>query len=368
MQASTPTRIHGLDTARAFLMALGAFYHAALIYSENRAWRVASSENSGLLKFIATTIHEFRMEAFFLVSGFFFVLLFDKMQRGFLGERLQRVVIPLIAFGLTLNVLMNYFSENINIDWNVVSYFLTGHWLGHLWFLGNLSVYFVVFYAFLKAFSIPNNIEKKLIIVSFFLVTPIVSLLLASPVSDFYPKQLLFITVAKLALHAPYFFMGMIMYRNKEIFLSLFSKKGIGIAVLAVLAIKLVKRELALSGVEYNITSLFDEFSKPFLIYIVLGIFMVFMNKSNKAIKSMSDASYTIYLLHQPIIVLLYSWLMYMNINLYIYTEYAVLVSVSLFLPYVIHTYIVNNFSFARLLFNGVIPKSAHYKRKLGAI
>ncbi len=320
------------------------------------------------MKFIATTIHEFRMEAFFLVSGFFFILLFEKMQKGFLGERLQRVIVPLIAFGLTLNVFMNFFSQNINVDWNVASYFLTGHWLGHLWFLGNLSVYFVVFHTFLRFFTIPGNLEKTTIIFSFFLIAPIVSLLLALPVSDFYPKQVLFITLEKLALHAPYFLLGMIMYRNKEVFLSLFTKKGIAIAVFAVLAIKLVKRELAISGVDYNITTLFDDFSKPFLVYLVLGIFMVFMNKSNKTIKSMSDASYTIYLLHQPIIVLLYSWLMYMNFNLYIYIEYGVLVFTSLVLPFFIHTFIVNNFSFARLLFNGVIPRNSTYKRKLGAI
>lgn len=349
-------------------MALGAFYHTALIYNENIVWRVSSEQSSGLLQFISATIHEFRMEAFFLISGFFFLLLFEKQQDSFLRQRLQRVIIPLIVCGLTLNILMNFLSYNLSIDWSLTGYFLNGVWLGHLWFLGNLATYFVVFFIILKLAPPLPTLSRRAVIVLLFLFTPVLSIGLKWLVSDFNNVHFLFFTPAKWIYQAPYFLLGILFYRSQASFLQLFTKRGLSLALVLLALLKIIKREMALSGWDYSITSSIDELTTPLLVYSVLGFFLIFLNKSSRAVRAMSDSSYTVYLLHQPLIIVIYSLIYSANLGFNIYLEYILIVALSLSIPFAFHVYIVKHIAIFKLLLNGVYVDKKGYKRKAGTI
>ncbi|MBB1290472.1 acyltransferase family protein [Pseudoalteromonas sp. SR43-6] len=64
-------RLHGLDFCRAIFMVLGVFYHVALIYKVEQDWRVGSNDTSEFFSIISLFIHDFRMEAFYVIAGFF---------------------------------------------------------------------------------------------------------------------------------------------------------------------------------------------------------------------------------------------------------------------------------------------------------
>lgn len=135
------TRYHCLDFCRSTFMILGIFYHVGLIYSTDNDWRVLSTETSSLITKITNYLHLFRMEAFYLISGFFFILALTKNKNNFFADRLKKVLIPLLFCGLFISRIMKFFSYNFK-------YILYGEWLGHVWFLGNLSLYFIISYLF----------------------------------------------------------------------------------------------------------------------------------------------------------------------------------------------------------------------------
>ncbi|KYL34309.1 hypothetical protein A2I98_12240 [Pseudoalteromonas agarivorans] len=82
-QKASVQRLHGIDFCRAVFMILGLFYHTALIYNDGYVWRVSSSDNSIFFNYISNFIHAFRMEAFYIISGFFYLLVYTKKKRKF---------------------------------------------------------------------------------------------------------------------------------------------------------------------------------------------------------------------------------------------------------------------------------------------
>jgi peptidoglycan/LPS O-acetylase OafA/YrhL len=103
-------RYHSLDGLRASMMLLGIFLHAAWFFVP--VWFghpiTDVSANWGIAHFFFW-VHLFRMQAFFLVAGFFAHLLIQK--RGlwrFFGNRGMRIAIPFLLFTIILFPLMLY--------------------------------------------------------------------------------------------------------------------------------------------------------------------------------------------------------------------------------------------------------------------
>ena len=72
-------RLHYMDSLRATAMFLGLVLHAGVVFAQ---WPIdplrSHDEPSVFLHYIMEIIHVFRMELFFLVAGFFSVLLVQK--------------------------------------------------------------------------------------------------------------------------------------------------------------------------------------------------------------------------------------------------------------------------------------------------
>ncbi|WP_367648906.1 acyltransferase family protein [Escherichia sp. E2593] len=68
-------REYFLDSIRAWLMLLGIPFHISLIYSSH-TWHVNSAEPSWWLTLFNDFIHSFRMQVFFVISGYFSYMLF----------------------------------------------------------------------------------------------------------------------------------------------------------------------------------------------------------------------------------------------------------------------------------------------------
>ncbi|HBM77768.1 MAG TPA: hypothetical protein DD438_06625, partial [Verrucomicrobiales bacterium] len=96
-----PTRYHDLDALRAFAMLLGILLHAVLSFNQTPIWPAQDKFQDADFQIINNSIHGFRMQLFFLVSGFFACMMW--LKRGTLGliwHRFKRILLPLFVFSL----------------------------------------------------------------------------------------------------------------------------------------------------------------------------------------------------------------------------------------------------------------------------
>src|SRR2546421_6261907 len=144
-------RFRYLDLSRCLLLALGIVLHAAWLY------RGDSQILSGTHEFI----HSFRMEAFFILAGFFSGLMLEKYSPGeFLARRLTRLGLPLLLFGIIDQLVncedvANWRDLSPMLDWN---YWTHAKWLQHLWFLSVLTQYIAALAVAARFF--PRGLEK----------------------------------------------------------------------------------------------------------------------------------------------------------------------------------------------------------------
>jgi len=146
--ASTGTRLHALDNLRAILMWLGIVLHASAIYAVQplpNSWR--DEQRTVIADLLVTTIHAFRMPAFFILAGFFTAMLAaSRGPQGLLRHRLLRLALPFALFWPLL------WSSSALAAWLFINRMQHGRWgldlLGtevltslhrpdtlHLWFL-----------------------------------------------------------------------------------------------------------------------------------------------------------------------------------------------------------------------------------------
>ena len=166
MKKSTNQREYFLDAIRAYLMLLGIPFHLSLIYSSHH-WAVNSSHSSLVFTLLNDFIHAFRMQVFFVISGYFSFMLYQRYERRrWLQVRLERVVIPLLA-AIPLITLPQFFLlknyTNKLQDWNSFTIYqkiniAIWEFISHLWFLLTLALLTgLCFYLFSR---IKNNLHS----------------------------------------------------------------------------------------------------------------------------------------------------------------------------------------------------------------
>ncbi|MCW0311908.1 Glucans biosynthesis protein C [Pantoea ananatis] len=143
MSTTKTEREYFLDSIRACLMLLGVPFHVSLIYSSQK-WAVNSSDASLWLTTLNDFIHAFRMQVFFVISGYFSYMLYLRYQpRRFLKVRLERVGIPMLT-AVPLITLPQFFMlkawTSKYADWSTLPPYakfnnLIWELISHLWFL-----------------------------------------------------------------------------------------------------------------------------------------------------------------------------------------------------------------------------------------
>lgn len=167
-------RLHYMDSLRAVAMFLGLVLHATVVFA---LWTAdvnrPHDEPSKILHYTFEFIHLFRMQLFFLVAGFFSVMVCQKRgAASFAKNRFKRIVIPFVLCVLLLQPLAaaqymvdvvgegeslasRYFEFLLNPEYILTEQRFTGNWFWHFWFL-HMLIYYI------GAFLIGNFVVKKL--------------------------------------------------------------------------------------------------------------------------------------------------------------------------------------------------------------
>ena len=98
-------RRHDLDALRAFAMLLGIVLHGAMSFIPGAGvfWGVQDSQSSRVYGVLLSLIHGWRMPLFFVVSGFFTAMLWQKRGlRALLIHRFKRIFLPLLLSMVTV--------------------------------------------------------------------------------------------------------------------------------------------------------------------------------------------------------------------------------------------------------------------------
>ena len=139
-------RFYDLDALRAVAMFLGVLLHGSTFVLPEAAflWPIqdTAAQGDSTYKVLTETIHGFRMPVFFLLSGFFTALLWQRRGlRALLTQRLRRVGIPLAVGCFTvipLSIWILAYASGFQEPYDFPLWVLPFIWLfglAHLWFL-----------------------------------------------------------------------------------------------------------------------------------------------------------------------------------------------------------------------------------------
>lgn len=306
-----------------------------------------------LFGYLKDFLHSFRMYAFYVVAGFFFMLVQEKYdKKKVLRDRLLRLGVPLVFVGLCINPLMGYFSINRQVSDQWWLYLARGEWLAHLWFIGNLIVYCCIGFLLAGSWQKCNDFIERMRIHRFWvlIVTPAFAVLLARLAADF-PKALIFVYPRDLFYFFPYFILGCFLKLNAPLFRTAMRLKFVVGWLLIALGGHYFLSKLDLSGGSGFFERLSQEHVSASTAFLALSLFDRF-TRDTKVVRDLSASSYTIYLLHQPLLVLLYVPVLTLKLDMF--GEYAILCLVVFALSYGIHKLLVEKNKVFRFLLNGV--------------
>ncbi|WP_269515736.1 acyltransferase family protein [Brevundimonas subvibrioides] len=148
-----PDRLHGLDALRGGALLLGVVLHASLAFFPQQIWIVADDSRSIGAAWLFFAIHLFRMTAFFLIAGLFaHMMLARRGWSGFARDRALRITGPLAAFWFPVMVgIVGALIWTSYVNGLVVpgapsppppTYDWTNFPLTHLWFLYVLTLFY----------------------------------------------------------------------------------------------------------------------------------------------------------------------------------------------------------------------------------
>lgn len=102
MASDMAQRRTDLDALRSFAMLLGILLHASLSFFAF-PWPVHDTERSDLLPLVFLAVHGFRMPLFFLLSGYFTMLVYERRGlKSLLEQRFTRIFLPLVIATATI--------------------------------------------------------------------------------------------------------------------------------------------------------------------------------------------------------------------------------------------------------------------------
>lgn len=315
-----------LDSIRAWLMLLGIPFHLSLIYSSHR-WHVNSPEPTLWLTLFNDFIHAFRMQVFFVISGYFSYMLFLRYTRKkWWKVRVERVGIPgLTAIPLlTLpQFLMLQYISGKSHTWgqlNLYEKYNTLVWelISHLWFLLVLviltSMGLLLFQKLKRYVAIETSfsiVKLSFLFLGFgiFLAALRRTLLILHPaiLSD----GLFNFTIMQTLLYLPFFMLGAFAFKYPSL-KAYFTTPSYGCFIgsaLAFAAWLLNQRYGHGDGWMYETEYLILMLMGLWMTNVVFSLGYRFLNSHSPHVTYFVNASLFIYLVHHPLTLVFGAWI-----------------------------------------------------------
>ena len=335
-------RNNALDALRAFCMLLGILMHAMVSYAHGCPdyWLIPDNYRNGFFDFLLFIMHAFRMETFFLMSGFFSLLLYQRKGLSqFTQNRIRRIVLPFIGlFPVML------FLIPLIINAPATKYVFKGLPLMHLWFLYYLMIFYSIFIMLIKSNEQTPGLTLKLFekidahFLAFLqtkknlLILPLLTLPFLLQMKSYTVDTPLYFKapIHLLVYYGIFFAFGTLLGRQPTLLNTLVKNRGfylkmcIPLIIFAIFCTSML-RSISMTTPSLSLSELnFLSFNHPFiliatrilyaictwfLVFGILGFFTHHFVKENRVIISLSKASYGMYLFHLPVILFLQSQL-----------------------------------------------------------
>ena len=328
-------RLHDLDALRGVAMQLGIVLHSGVFVlpEAQPIWPIHDASASGdpTYKQVIEIIHGFRMPVFFLLSGFFSALLWQRRGlRAMALQRLRRIGIPLVIACFTvlpLSIWLLAVAGGHQAPYDFPAWVLPLAWissLGHLWFLWYLLL---IAGCFVVAARRGIQFRHRL---AWWLVIPVsmaCSLLMVEPIYGSDNAVALIPDPVVITYYTCFFVFGAFFHQRKfavrrwwtiallpaaaafyaglsllELYLTTFGGPfPLGEAVAdfegAVPDAFMFKNPLTLAS------ALIEAGCAWLMCFGLMGLFRWIASRENFTVRYVSDASYWMYLMHLPLVI-----------------------------------------------------------------
>ena len=364
-------RLFFIDNLRILLISLVIMLHVSVTYGGEGSWYYKEGQ-ADMITSIVLTVHNainqsFFMGFLFLISGYFTVASYErKGPRRFLKDRLLRLGIPMLCYDFFIQPLLSYPLMRVGVQESSGSYFdfLVSYYsrfhigTGPLWFVESLlifAVFYVLWRVLVRPMASPGQSDGKIpgcITISIFaLVLGIVSF----TVRIWLPMGWAF---GPLNLQFPFFtqyiglfIVGILAYRHNW-FMRIPNAIGKFWFSIAIIFIVILFPALFVLGGAPDDISLFmggvhwqcfayavwEQFVGVAMIISLLVLFRNRFNRQGRVAKIMSASSYTAYIVHAPVLVLL--TLAIRNITLYPLLKFALVGPIAILLCFALGNFI----------------------------
>jgi glucans biosynthesis protein C len=329
-------RLFFLDACRAGFMLLGIVLHATVPFMPNMPWYISAPDQNIVLAYLYHFIHAFRMPGFFMMAGFFAALILTKRSSGtWFRGRLERLGIPLL-FGIILVVPFESLALALprqlsNDSFNIKALFgdaiqrharLGIHLMSHLWFILDLLLISAAFAAIWPKTRVPvlalcrhaiDILHARPVMAGSFGLLIFAAYLLAIEVLAYSRAGAYMfvggepmwgvIDICRILHYAPFFALGVVLCEDRT-FMMWFIKPST-LAWIAGLASVVALTFLHVYLPQYGrLGAAFEAIAGVLLVRICLQLAFKFLNKQNWLVQQGVASSYTIYIVHGPILVL----------------------------------------------------------------
>ncbi len=360
------THYHHMDSLRAVMMVLGVVLHTAQVFDPPGDWLMANPETSTFYSYLTDFIHRFRMPVFFMVSGFFtlFVLL-RKGPKYFVLSKLERIGVPILTIALTLNVLQSVFLDHWNGRAFSMRDFLLAGWVGHLWFLINLLIYFMLIFLLSPIFiKYQSSMKKALDTVSghipaliILLLLPLTKIVILATNKVGFPLYWSFgeiISILNLVDYVIYFLFGIAMYLSPVLADKIQNMNLVVLAILIAILYGVLGSSLfdGQEGLAFVVSSWYVDALQVWAMSLFVYVcFYKFFSGPSAFLRLISESSYTVYLVHHSLVIFLGAVLVQMSLNVHL--KFIILFLSVYAISYGFHRYVVARSNLASYLLNG---------------
>lgn len=361
---SAKPRLLYLDNLKAFLAILVVMHHAGQPYGPGGSWWIPPEPTQMIslliLGLFFSVNASFFMGLFFMISAYFVPSSYDRKGAiTFLKERLVRLGVPMVIFSLgvfpTMIYLLYWIGQASFLDFYRNTYLNFGGpgslTLSYLWFLELLLV-FSALYVILRVVTGGRSVLPK---VKFptgrvILVFTVVLALSMFIVRIWFPINqwiLLSVEPADLPEYVAFFAIGILASRNEWLngLPASTAKKWSRITGIAVPMLLVIFLLFGLSMLDGGLTvaslaySVWESVVCVGMSISLLALFRVRFNFQGKVAKILADNSFTVYLIHVPIIVFLQYLLI--DVNVHPLAKFAVVSLVGVPACFLISNYII---------------------------